>query len=80
MHCKVIHYDSVVCHYRQSLMACTSKTEFKTSMLIFFFNLLSDKLSNLCVNLIKIVLKCVIFKLDTIYLYKKTHVSENIIN
>lgn len=37
-------------------------------------------LSNLRVDLHKIVLKYVILKLDTIYLYKKKHVSESTIN
>lgn len=64
-------------------MAWTSKAEFKTSTLGFFwvfFNLLINKLSSLPVDLHKIVLKYVILKLDTIYLDKKKHVSENTIN
>lgn len=80
MCCKVIAYNSVLCNYRWSLMAWISKTRLKTSTLLFLKNLLIDKLSNLHVDLHKIVLKYVILKVDTIYLYKNKHVSENIKN
>lgn len=80
MCCKVIAYNSVMCNYRWSLMAWTSKTQLKTSTLLFLKNLLIDKLSNLHVHLHKTVLKYVILKVDTVYFYKNNHVSENIIN